>query len=92
MYSNAINQVYNVAFGERTTVKEMFELMRSLLSKYDSKIADLEAIYGDNRQGDIPHSLASIEKAQKLLGYSPQYSFKKGLTEAIDWYWEDLKV
>ena len=87
----AINQVYNVAFGERTTVKEMFELMRSLLGKYDTKITEIEAIYGDNRQGDIPHSLASIEKAQNLLGYSPQYSFKKGLTEAIDWYWNDLK-
>ncbi|AFM03856.1 nucleoside-diphosphate-sugar epimerase [Bernardetia litoralis DSM 6794] len=88
----AINQVYNVAFGERTTVTEMFELMRSLLSKYDSKISEVEAIYGDNRQGDIPHSLASIEKAKNLLGYNPQYSFKKGLTEAIEWYWKDLTM
>lgn len=87
----AINQVYNVAFGERTTVKEMFELMRALLGKYDSKITEIEAIYGDNRQGDIPHSLASIEKAKNLLSYAPQYSFKQGLTEAIDWYWKDLK-
>ena len=88
---NAINQVYNIAFGDRTTVKEMFELMRSLLSKYDSKISNIEAIYGDNRQGDIPHSLASVEKAKRLLDYSPQFSFKKGLTQAIDWYWKDLK-
>jgi UDP-N-acetylglucosamine 4-epimerase len=87
----ATNTVYNTAFGEQTTLNEMVTLLKQYLSEYDSKIADIPVIYGTNRAGDIPHSLASIEKAKKLLNYQPQFSFKAGLKEAAKWYWENLK-
>lgn len=88
---DAVNTVYNTAFGEQTTLNEMVTLLKNYLSAYDSKIAEVPIIYGTNRAGDIPHSLASIDKARKLLGYQPQFSFKAGLKEAAKWYWENLK-
>lgn len=87
----AINTVYNTAFGEQTTLNEMVTLLKQYLSEYDSEIAKVPVIYGNNRVGDIPHSLASIDKAKQLLGYQPQFSFKAGLKEAAKWYWENLK-
>lgn len=87
----AINTVYNTAFGEQTTLNEMVTLLKQNLSEYDSKIAEVPIIYGSNRDGDIPHSLASIDKAKQLLDYQPQFSFKAGLKEAAKWYWENLK-
>jgi UDP-N-acetylglucosamine 4-epimerase len=60
------------------------------LSVYDSKISNV-TIHGESRNGDIPHSLASIEKAKNLLNYNPKYSFKEGLKESIKWYWDNLK-
>jgi UDP-N-acetylglucosamine 4-epimerase len=57
----------------------------------NSSIADINCIYGPNRAGDIPHSLASIEKAKKQLNYNPKFSFQEGLKEAVSWYWENLK-
>ncbi|WP_439185521.1 SDR family oxidoreductase [Carboxylicivirga taeanensis] len=87
----AINTVYNVAFGQRTTLNELVGYLKEFLSAYDPAIADVEIHYGANREGDIPHSLASIEKASELLGYSPAYSIKDGLSEAIGWYWNNLK-
>ena len=87
----AVNTVYNTAFGEQTTLNEMVTLLKQYLSEYDSKIAEIPIIYGTNRAGDIPHSLASIHKAKQLLGYQPQFSFKSGLKEAVKWYWEHLK-
>ena len=87
----AINTVYNTAFGERTTLNDLVENLKEYLSDFDSKIATIDAVYGPNRVGDIPHSLASIEKAKKLLNYNPQYSFKDGLKESVRWYWENLK-
>lgn len=89
--SEALNQVYNVAFGEQTTLNELVELLKSELVKFDKEIASVKIVYGENRFGDIPHSLASIEKAKKLLQYNPQYSIKKGLEESIKWYVENLK-
>ncbi|MDO5615009.1 MAG: SDR family oxidoreductase [Cruoricaptor ignavus] len=89
--ASALNQVYNTAVGDRTTIKDMAELLKSNLSKYDSKIADIEIQNGPNRLGDVPHSLASIEKAQQLLGYQPTHNFGQGLAEAVKWYWENLK-
>jgi len=88
---NAINTVYNTAFGDRVTLNEMVTLLKSFLSEYDSSIADIPVVHGPQRVGDIPHSLASIEKAKTLLNYSPQYSFSQGLKEAVKWYWEHLK-
>ena len=86
----AINTVYNVAFGERNTLKDLVELLKKQLTEFDSKIKDIQVIYGPNRVGDIPHSLASVDKAKNLLAYSPQFSLEKGLKEAINWYWNNL--
>lgn len=68
----------------------MAELLREYLSKFDKKIANIEILHGPNRLGDIPHSLASIDKAKENLGYMPSHIFKEGLKEAVDWYWENL--
>jgi UDP-N-acetylglucosamine 4-epimerase len=87
----AVNTVYNVAFGEATTVNYLVEVLKNNLSKFDPEIAKVKPIHGDLRLGDILHSLASIDKAKNLLGYEPKYSIKDGLEEAIDWYWENLK-
>jgi UDP-N-acetylglucosamine 4-epimerase len=54
-------------------------------------IANVEIKYGPNRKGDIPHSLASIEKARQLLSYEPTHNIRDGLKEAVDWYWDNLK-
>ena len=87
----ALNQIYNTAVGDRTTTKDMAELLKKYLSVYDPEISQIEIQYGPNRQGDVPHSLASIDKAQKNLGYQPSHIFSKGLKEAVDWYWRNLK-
>ena len=87
---NALNQVYNVAHGERTTLNELFYLIRELAGKFDRDILTIEPVYGPARAGDIPHSLASIDKARLLLGYSPVLNVKKGLEEAVKWFWNNL--
>ncbi len=87
----AINTVYNTAVGDRTTLNDLVRYIKKYLSEYDAKIADAEIVYGPNRLGDIPHSLASIEKAENLLGYNPSHTIEAGLKEAIKWYWENLK-
>ena len=87
----AVNTVYNVAFGERTDLKDLVGLLKKYLSAYDPKIAKVEINYGPNRQGDVPHSLASIDKARALLGYDPGFNIESGLKEAVKWYWENLK-
>ncbi|MBK3518713.1 SDR family oxidoreductase [Carboxylicivirga marina] len=89
--SEAINTVYNVAYGERTTLNELVAYLQEYLSEYDNDISKVEIKYGPEREGDIPHSLASVDKANRLLAYQPQYDIKKGLKEAIGWYWENLK-
>ena len=86
----ALNTVYNVAFGERTTLNELYDYLRSALGAYDPDILKLEANYGPNRAGDIPHSLADITKARSLLGYDPKYSVRQGLIEAAKWYFDYL--
>lgn len=87
---DAVNQIYNTAFGERTTLNQLVSYLKEFLSALDPHIASIEPTHGPNRAGDIPHSLASIEKAQKLLGYDPEFSMKDGLKEAVKWYWENL--
>jgi len=88
---NAINTVYNTAFGERTSLNELVNSLKEFLAAYDKEIANVSIIYGENRVGDIPHSLASIEKAKKLLNYQPKFSMREGLKEAVNWYWNNLK-
>ena len=87
----AVNTVYNTAVGDRTTLNDLVKYLREYLSEYDAEIATIEAVHGPNRVGDIPHSLASIEKAKTLLGYQPTHTIDKGLKEAVKWYWENLK-
>jgi UDP-N-acetylglucosamine 4-epimerase len=89
--SEAVNQVYNTAYSERTTLNQLVDYLKKYLSEFDPEISTQHVIYGPKRTGDIPHSLASIEKAKKLLGYAPKYSLKAGLKEAINWYWQNLK-
>ena len=87
----AVNTVYNTAFGDRNNLNDLIGYLKEFLSEYDPAIAEVPVIHGENRAGDIPHSLASIEKAKKLLGYNPQYSIKEGLKEAVGWYWNNLR-
>lgn len=87
----SVNQVYNTAFGERTTLNDLVKYLKEYLSDFDPKIADVEVIYGDYRKGDVPHSLASIDKAKNILEYQPKHSMKEGLKEAVTWYWNNLK-
>ena len=86
----ALNQVYNVAHGERTTLNQLFYYVRELAGKLDKYVLSIEPVYGAVRAGDIPHSQASIEKAKKLLGYSPVLSVKEGLEESVKWFWNNL--
>jgi UDP-N-acetylglucosamine/UDP-N-acetylgalactosamine 4-epimerase len=88
---DAINTVYNTAYGDRNTLNNLVEYLKEFLSAYDKRIAHVAIAYGPNRAGDIPHSLASIDKGKTLLGYDPKFSLQEGLKEAIDWYWENLK-
>ncbi len=87
----AVNTVYNVAFGERTSLNELLTYLKNMLAQFNPAILEVNAQHGPERRGDVPHSLASIDKARNLLGYNPQYSVEAGLKEAIRWYWESLK-
>ncbi len=87
----AINTIYNTAFGERNTLNDLVKYLKNELSNFDSEIIKVETVYSENRVGDIPHSLASIEKAKKILHYNPKFSLEEGLKESIKWYWENLK-
>ena len=89
--TEAINTVYNTAFGDRTTLNDLVKYLKESLSKYDAAIANIPIVHGPNRAGDIPHSLASIDKAKKLLNYKPLFSMQNGLDEAVKWYWSNLK-
>lgn len=86
----AVNQIYNTAFGERTTLNQLVGYLREFLGAKDPSIKDIEPTHGPNRAGDIPHSLASVDKARCLMGYNPQFSMREGLRQAVEWYWENL--
>ena len=87
---DAWNQVYNVAFGQRTTLNELFDLIRTEAAKHRPEAAKAAAAYRDFRPGDVRHSLADIGKAERLLGYKPEYDVRRGLAEAGTWYAENL--
>src|SRR6218665_1405508 len=87
----AINTVYNTAYGDRNTLNNLVNYLKEYLSEFDAAIANIPIVYGPNRAGDIPHSLASIDKDKELLGYNPAFSIKSGLKEAVKWYWHHLK-
>ena len=86
----AINTVYNVAYGDRNTLNDLMSYLKDYLSEFDSKISNVEVVYGPNRAGDIPHSHASVAKAKENLNYNPQFTLQQGLKEAVKWYWKNL--
>ena len=86
----ALNTVYNVAYGDRTTLLELTTLLKEHLSVFDDAIKNIEIKHRENRVGDIPHSLASVDKAKKLLNYNPKYNINDGIKEAVNWYWKHL--
>jgi UDP-N-acetylglucosamine 4-epimerase len=87
----AFNQAYNVANGHRTTLDELFELLRSRLAPRHPRLVAAKPVYAPFRPGDVMHSLADIGKAQRLLGYEPTHSIEQGLDEALDWYELNLR-
>lgn len=86
----ALNNVYNIAYGEKNTLNDIIKYIKKYLSEFDQKISKIQVLHGPTRVGDIPHSHASIDKAKKLLNYQPQFSLEKGLRRAIKWYWDNL--
>jgi len=88
----AVNQVFNTAVGERNDLNQLTSLLKRWLTDFDPKIKEVKITYGPNRKGDIPHSLASIEKAEKILKYKPEFNFEKGLKLAVNWYWHNLTL
>ena len=87
----ALNQIYNVACGESTTLNQLFEYLRENLTPFDPAVAEIEPVHGPVRPGDIPHSLAGIEKARRLLGYRPECDVRTGLARTAGWYFQNLK-
>lgn len=83
---SASNQVYNVAFGGRTTLNELYYLIRDFLAKSRPELGNFQPLYADFRPGDVRHSLADISKASRLLGYEPTHSIQQGLIETLAWY------
>ena len=86
-----VMDVFNVAYGGNTTLFELFKSLKTNLSKYDKTLADIEPTIGLKRQGDIPHSHASINKAKIVLAYYPKYNAEQGFEQACEWYWNKLK-
>jgi len=85
----AVNQVYNVAFGARTTLNQLYQELRMQMLPNHPHLANASPTYRDFRAGDVRHSLADITKAQRLLGYAPTHDLHAGLQEAIGWYMEN---
>jgi UDP-N-acetylglucosamine 4-epimerase len=88
---SALNQIYNTAVGDRTTLVQLVHSLKKYLSKFDTAIVNVKVIHGPDRLGDIPHSQASIDKAVRLLNYKPTHSFESGLENAVEWYWKQFK-
>jgi UDP-N-acetylglucosamine 4-epimerase len=88
--NNAINQIYNIAHGERTSLNQLFYYIQKSACRFDREVLNIKPLYGPERAGDIPHSQASIEKAKKLLGYAPAFNVAEGLEKAVEWFWKNL--
>ena len=86
----AMNQAYNIAVGRRTTLDELFVLLRDRLAPRHPSLVGLKPVYGTFRSGDVMHSLADIGKARRLLGYDPTHSIEQGLDESLGWYERSL--
>tara|TARA_Y100001958_G_scaffold149371_1_gene131940 strand:+ start:4110 stop:5102 length:993 start_codon:yes stop_codon:yes gene_type:complete len=88
----SLNNVYNIACGERNSLNDLFNYLVNYLSNYDNNISEIKPIYGPPRFGDVLHSHASIEKAKLLLNYNPRINLNDGLKKSIKWYWNALKL
>lgn len=86
----ATNQVYNVAFGQRTTLNELYNLIKQRVVAANNSANHAEPTYRDFRAGDVRHSLADISKARNLIGYEPRFSIRQGLDKAAQWYLKNL--
>jgi UDP-N-acetylglucosamine 4-epimerase len=86
----ALNRVYNVAVGEQTSLRQLFEVLRSLLGADRPALRVAEPVYRPFREGDVRHSLADIAAARRLLGYEPTHTLAEGLREALSWYLNQL--
>ena len=89
---NALNCVYNTALGDRTTILELFSMIKNNLIKYDPDIKKINPIYGPVRSGDVPHSQASVDKAKKLLKYTPVTRIDEGIKKTVDWFFKKYKL
>ena len=87
----AINQVYNVALNDRTSLNDLYHMIEDRLIQKVEGLEKKNPIYTEFRSGDVRHSQASIEKAQKLLNYKPEYRISEGMADAIDWYVNSIK-
>ena len=87
----AAGKVFNIACGTTTSLNELFLLLRTELAAFDDKISSIEPVYAPVRQGDIPHSLANISLAEKMLGYAPGYSVQDGVKLTAKWYFDHLR-
>ncbi len=87
---DALGQVFNVAFGERTTLNQLFEYIRDRVAAFNPEAGSVTPLYQDFRAGDVRHSLADISKARRLLDFEPQYSVQEGLNKAAEWYINNL--
>jgi UDP-N-acetylglucosamine 4-epimerase len=86
----AVGQVYNVALGIRTTLNQLFAVLRDRLLPTYPQLRDFAPAYRDYRSGDVRHSPANIEKAGRLLGFEPSHTVEQGLDEALEWYKQNL--
>ena len=86
----ATNKIYNVAFGQRTTLNELFGLIKEEVARHKPEVMGAECVHRDYRAGDVRHSLADISRAHNLLGYDPQFDVRQGLRLAGDWYAANL--
>lgn len=91
LHPKVVFEVFNVAFGGNTTLNQLYDALRKNLARFNPEISKIEAIHGPNRPGDIPHSLASIDKARFILDYDPEFDAERGFEMACEWYFENLK-
>ncbi len=90
--SRSFAEVFNVAYGGNTNLIQLFEALRDNLSRFDPEIRKIEPKFGPFRPGDIPHSQASIKKAEMILGYAPEYDARTGFERVAEWYYDSLKI
>jgi len=89
--SLVLSEVFNIAYGGNTNLIQLFEALRDNLAKYDEDILNIQPAFGPYRPGDIPHSQASIKKAEMILGYKPKYDARTGFERVAEWYYKSIR-